>query len=141
MIEEWFREIDRVSLYHDCEFILPIHPNPNVNCHRDILSNVRVVDPMPYQELLQLLASCSFVITDSGGIQEEAAFLRKPCVVCRKETERSEGLDNFSILCEEPRLLSKRIAQSRALKMEGECPYGDGRSSERIVRIIKDFMK
>jgi len=141
MIAEWFREIEKVSLQHDCEFILPIHPNPNVICHKGILSNVKVVDPMPYQELLQHLADCSFVITDSGGIQEEAAFLRKPCIVCRKKTERSEGLNNFSILCEEPKLLSERIAQSKGLKMKGDCPYGDGKSSGRIVRIIKDFMK
>ena len=88
-------------------------------------------------ELIEYLSKCSYVITDSGGLQEEACFLRKPCLVCRKETERVEGLNNFSLLCREPSELSKEFKNLKSLKMEGECPYGDGDSSKKIMKILK----
>jgi len=141
MMEEWFKEIERVSKNYNYEFMLPIHPNPHVSRHQSILKNVKVVGPMAHPELLQYLADCTFVITDSGGIQEEASFLKKPCVVCRKKTERVEGLNNFSLLCESPSLLSEKIEQALVLKMEGPCPYGDGNSSEKIVQVVKEFFQ
>ena len=138
-IKDWFTEIDNLAGNHpEYQFLLPIHPNPAVMDHAGILKNVDVVGPMCYNKLTEYLSECSFVVTDSGGIQEEAAFLKKPCLVCRKETERTEGLDNFSLLCEEPELLTKRFDQLGFLKMEGACPYGDGRASEKIVRILQD---
>ena len=136
-IEEWFSEIDSLSAkYAEYDFLLPIHPNPAVRESAGILKNVDVVDPMCYNELVDYLSRCSFVVTDSGGIQEEAAFLRKPCLVCRKETERTEGLDNFSLLCDRPSLLFKRFEQLSHLKMDGPCPYGDGSASEKIIGIL-----
>ena len=87
---------------------MPIHPNPNILKHKDILKNVNVVSPMNHEELIDYLSQCKLVITDSGGIQEEASFLRKRCIVCRKETERVEGLssEGHAILCKEPTLLN-----------------------------------
>jgi len=137
-IQRWFVEIDKLAIkYNDYEFLLPIHPNPAVRKHRGILKHLKVVDPLPHDDLIEYLAACSFVITDSGGVQEEAAFLEKPCLVCRKETERTEGLNNFSLLCESPNLLLKRAEELKLLKMEGECPYGQGDSADRIVKILE----
>jgi UDP-N-acetylglucosamine 2-epimerase (non-hydrolysing) len=137
-LKEWFTQLDKLAHEHSAyEFVLPIHPNPVVMQHQDIFKKVKVVPPMGYNDLIKFLSECSFVITDSGGIQEEAAFFRKPCLVCRKETERTEGLNNFSLLCESPDLLFQRRENLRALEMKGPCPYGDGNSSGRIIRILE----
>ncbi len=137
-IKEWFLAIDNLAQkYNEYEFLLPIHPNPLVREHRNIFKNVKVVEPLYYNELIDYLSSCSYVITDSGGIQEEASFLRKPCLVCRKETERLEGLDNFSLLCKSPDLIKDCFKQLDDLELSGPCPYGDGRSSEKIINILK----
>ena len=137
-LESWFRNIDELAKQHlDYEFLLPLHPNPNVIKYKDNMKHVRVTDPMPHQELVQYLASCEYVITDSGGIQEEAAFLRKPCMVCRKETERTEGLGNFSILCKSPEDVSDVYSKLPHLLLAGPCPYGDGHASEKVVNAIQ----
>ena len=139
LIEEWFMKInDLAKQYSEYEFRLPIHPNPAVRKSVGILKNVDVVEPMCYNELVDYLSQCSFVITDSGGIQEESAFLRKPCLVCRKDTGRKEGMGNFSLLCEDPDSLAKQFDQLSLLKMSGPCPYGDGTASEKIIRILQD---
>ncbi|NJO61953.1 MAG: UDP-N-acetylglucosamine 2-epimerase (non-hydrolyzing) [Richelia sp. RM2_1_2] len=78
MIDKWFTEINRLAkIYDDYDFILPLHPNPNVQKHRDILTNVRVVEPMEHSDFLKALVSCRMVISDSGGIQEECSFFKK----------------------------------------------------------------
>ena len=136
-IKEWFLAIDNLAQkYNEYEFLLPIHPNPLVREHRNIFKNVKVVEPLYYNELIEYLSRCSYVITDSGGIQEEASFLRKPCLVCRKETERVEGLDNFSLLCRDPSSVENTFKKLNELKLEGECPYGTGRSCEKIIKIL-----
>jgi len=136
-IEKWFSQIDKLSRqYTNYEFLLPIHPNPAVKKFSSLLKSVTVVEPMAYDDLITYLSQCSFVVTDSGGIQEEAAFFRKPCLVCREETERKEGLDNFSLLCERPELLSQRFEALKPLQMHGPCPYGDGKASEKIIEIL-----
>ena len=139
-IEEWFKAIDELAQQNkEYEFCLPIHPNPAVKEKTYLLENVKVVDPMSHKELIKYLSSCSYVITDSGGIQEEAAFLRKPCLVCREETERAEGLGVFSLLCKQPEELHELCSQLDNLSMEGDCPYGDGKASEKIVRILNEY--
>ena len=140
-IKKWFEELEKIALLSNLEYIIPLHPNPEVQKYKEMLKNMTVIDPLPHLDLLKILAECSFVITDSGGIQEEAAFLRKPCVVCREETERIEGLNNFSILCNHPNMLASKIDESMLLKLKGNCPYGDGKSSEKIVIVINKFMQ
>ena len=133
-MEDWFFNIDLLAQSRpEYRFLIPLHPNPNVTKHRHALQHVEVVEPMTHPELVEFLASCEHVITDSGGVQEESSFFRKPCVVCRKETERKEGLDNFSILCREPPSLVKVFEESKKLKMVGPSPYGDGHASEKVV--------
>lgn len=140
-LEEWFTTIDKLAADNkNLEFILPIHPNPNVYKHRGLLPHVQVVDPMDYEAFIALLATCRFVITDSGGLQEESSFFRKKCIVCRKTTERVEGMGTFSALCEEPGQLTDLFEwfnNNHIPDPNVECPYGDGTASQKILEILK----
>lgn len=139
-IEDWFDAIDKLAGNNTgYEFCLPVHPNPAVKEKAESLNNLKIVAPMTHKKLVGYLSSCSYVITDSGGIQEEAAFFRKPCLVCREETERHEGLDNFSILCKRPEDLGRLCLELDNLPMKGKCPYGDGNASKKIVEILNEY--
>jgi UDP-N-acetylglucosamine 2-epimerase (non-hydrolysing) len=142
LIPEWFRQLDEIAKNNkELEFILPIHPNPNVYKHKKLLRNVNVVKPMQYDDFVRLLSSCKFVITDSGGLQEESSFFRKKCIVCRKTTERIEGMGTFSFLCLGTNDLPDLVqwVNNDHIPDEGEeCPYGDGHSAEKICRVLKE---
>ena len=119
-------------------FILPIHPNPNVIKFKNLLECVEVVSPMNHDEFIEILKKCKFIISDSGGIQEEASFLNKKVIVCRKITERTESLGKSSFLCKEPKDLKSIFNQvNNDYILDYESPYGDGKSSERILEILK----
>ena len=139
LIEEWFSEFDLLAKnYPEYEFVFPIHPNPNVKKHRNILKHVKVIDPLQYNEFIQSLSKCRFVITDSGGIQEESSFFGKKCIICRKTTERVEGLGSFAFLCDSPSKLSGFFEQVVADHIpSGECPYGDGYATDKIVEVLR----
>lgn len=138
IMEKWFSALEELAINNlDLEFILPIHPNPNVKKHRHLLKTVKVVEPMEHQELLQNIASCKFVITDSGGLQEESSFLKKKSIVCRKTTERTEGLNTFSFLCESPESLKQLFNKiDKDCYINFLCPYGDGKACEKIYKIL-----
>ena len=140
LIKEWFETIDSLAAQNpDLEFILPIHPNPNVYKHKDIFENVRVVDPMGYEDFVKLLSQSRFVITDSGGLQEESSFFRKKCIVCRKTTERVEGMGVFSTLCPTPDELPAAFSWAYEQPVpdpDEPCPYGDGHTSKKIAEIF-----
>ena len=142
-MDEWFKQIDNLAkINYDLEFILPIHPNPNVKKHEYLLKHVKVVPPIDYNKFIQELATCRFIITDSGGIQEESSFLRKKCIVCRKTTERPEGMGVFSTLVANPRDLNAAFYWTNMDYIPDEfekCPYGDGKSAEKILEILKDY--
>ena len=143
-MDEWFEALDNLAktFYNQYRFILPIHPNPNVQKHRHLLKYVKIVDPVPYDEFLEMLASCSYVITDSGGLQEETSFLGKRSIVCRKVTERPEGLGGFSVLCAEPEeLLALFCEMVEKPNPSGKCPYGDGESGPRIVGVLLEELE
>jgi UDP-N-acetylglucosamine 2-epimerase (non-hydrolysing) len=93
------------------------------------------------KDLLNILVGCRFVITDSGGIQEEATFLNKKSIVCRKTTERPEGINTgHIILCENPSDLILYVDNIiKDYNINTECPYGDGHSSEKILNIIREW--
>jgi UDP-N-acetylglucosamine 2-epimerase (non-hydrolysing) len=134
----------------DVAVVLPVHPNPNVH---DVLATrlsshprVELITPQGYTDFVSLLALAYLVLTDSGGIQEEAPTLGKPVLVMRETTERPEGIeagtarlvgtDSRKIIDETFRLLDEDehyLAMSRA-----HNPFGDGRASERIVRVLLD---
>jgi UDP-N-acetylglucosamine 2-epimerase (non-hydrolysing) len=136
---------DLAGRFPDVDFVLPVHPNPEVKrTVRSLLegrSNIRLVDPVEYEEFAHLMSRAHIILTDSGGIQEEAPSLGKPVLVLREVTERPEGVeagtavvvgtDSARIVEETVELLTVR---SRYEKMANAVsPYGDGRASSRIV--------
>ena len=138
------------SKYPGADIVFPVHPNPNVRrpvaAILENLPNVFLIPPLDYPALVFLMRNVKVILTDSGGIQEEAPSLGKPVLVMRKTTERPEGIEaGTAILVGTDR---KRIVEETArLLDDGEAyeamaravnPYGDGKASERIVRIILD---
>jgi len=139
-IGEWFRIINELAIeYNDYQFILPIHPNPNVQKYKDILTNVNIIDPLDRGELLKLLNEVSLVITDSGGIQEESSFLNKKCLVCRKITERPESIGLSSFMVNDPQSLKKIFdEQIKNPMITIESPFGDGYSAKKIINVLME---
>jgi len=140
MMGEWFIELEKLAAkYADLEFVLPLHPNPNVQKHRGLLKMVKVIEPMTHGELIDLLKQCRFVISDSGGLQEEASYLNKRIVVCRRTTERPESIGIHSVMCEWPNKLEEVVDAVYADYFVDEntvCPYGDGASWKRVVGVM-----
>ena len=139
LIDKWFLEINDLAFtYKDLEFILPIHPNPNVQKYKHLLTNVTVIDPLPHEELLELLVKTKMVITDSGGLQEECSFLNKKCLVCREKTERPEANGLTSFIVKKPEYLKSNFEyQIKNYEVNIESPYGDGKSAEKIITLFK----
>jgi UDP-N-acetylglucosamine 2-epimerase (non-hydrolysing) len=137
-MEEWFKEIDKLAKhYPDYEFALPLHPNPKVVDASNVLEKVNVLKPMTHTELLKALAKSKMIITDSGGIQEEASFYGKKVLVCRKATERP--CPN-QILIREPEDLFSSFNKMLITDINNAvCPFGVGDSSERIYSIMKEY--
>lgn len=142
-MKQWFEEIVKLSESRpDLVFIFPKHWNEEVSkCYYIFKnSNVKLINPIPREELIKTINSCKFVISDSGGICEEASFLRKKVIECRNKTERTEGMGIFSFLCFAPDKLKhffEYVNKDYKLKTDLKCPYGDGHASEKIVEILK----
>jgi UDP-N-acetylglucosamine 2-epimerase (non-hydrolysing) len=134
--------IDYLAEQHpEYEFILPIHPNPNVTKHKHLLKHVSVINPMDYDSLLNLLVKTRLVITDSGGLQEECSYFNKKCLVCRTTTERPEAIGVSSFLVDIPnRLLYKFEKHHNDYIINHECPFGDGNAAEKIYKILKNIL-
>lgn len=133
-------QIEELAIEHpELEFIFPMHPSPEIRKHADVFTKVKVVDPMPYEEMLNTLAKVRMVITDSGGIQEECSFFNKKCIVCRRTTERQESVGKSSFLVEDD---IKTIFDAHVNNFEINylCPYGDGLAAPRILKILSNYM-
>jgi UDP-N-acetylglucosamine 2-epimerase (non-hydrolysing) len=154
--ESWGTELESIcdaiaSLvrdFPDVRVIYPVHMNPNVRntvmARLGNMDRIHLTAPLDYFGFLSLLRRCYLVLTDSGGVQEEAPTFGKPVLVLRKVTERPEasmlglsrivGTSREAIIEEASELLSNAAAY-RAMT-EGENPYGDGRAAERIVESL-----
>jgi len=134
-MDKWFQEIEKLAnKYSDLEFMIPLHPNPKVQKHKHIFQKVKVVVPMCHHELIEFVKKCKFVISDSGGLQEECSYLNKKIIVCRKTTERPESIGIHSFMCGEPELLENLVKKINSnYKVTGECPYGNGESWKKII--------
>ncbi len=133
----------------EVDIVYPVHLNPNVQQPvRQILEgvkNVHLIKPMAYEPFIYLMEKAYFIITDSGGVQEEAPSLGKPVLVMRDTTERPEaleagtvklvGTDPGKIIAEAQKLLDDTAAYERMSKAHN--PYGDGLACSRIVEFIK----
>ncbi len=148
------RAIRTVAERHpDVEIVYPVHLNPNVQKPvRALLGhlfNVHLLDPQPYLPFVFLMDASSVILTDSGGVQEEAPSLGKPVLVMRSHTERPEavkagtvrlvGTSSRRIVNDVERLLTDRKAYLRMSRAHN--PYGDGKASGRIVRALDAFFR
>jgi UDP-N-acetylglucosamine 2-epimerase (non-hydrolysing) len=141
IIKDWLSEIDKIAEKNkDLQFIYPVHPNPIIKAEADNCKYINKIDPLQHLELINLLKDCKFVITDSGGIQEEACFLNKKIIVCRKTTERPEGIYSGHIyLCQKPEELEYHFLKiNNYFLISKKCPYGNGKSSKKILKILNN---
>jgi len=132
------------SAFPQTRFVHVVHPNPKVRAVVEVnrgLPNVRLVEPLNYREFTDLLRRCRVVLTDSGGVQEEAPTFGKPVLVLREKTERPEGVeagvarlvgtDPEAIFAHASRLLTD-VDSRLAMRARGN-PYGDGHAAQRIA--------
>ncbi|MFT7098326.1 MAG: UDP-N-acetylglucosamine 2-epimerase (non-hydrolyzing) [Rickettsiales bacterium] len=139
--------------FPDHNFVIPTHPNPNVKgkiySSLSSIKNIFLEDPLSYPNLVFLMKEAKLIITDSGGIQEEAPSFGCPVLVIRHETERTDGIklkiakligtDVVRIVRESTKILKLEKKASR-IKVK-KNPYGDGKASQKIVASIKKFFK
>lgn len=138
-----------VEKYSDHTFVLPVHPNPNVKnkvyAALEKFANVHLTEPLDYPNLVYLMKNAKLILTDSGGIQEEAPSFGCPTLVMRYETERKEGIeagvsilvgaDYEKIVSESEKILPYEKSKTR---LKAQNPYGDGNSSLKIERLIRE---
>ena len=142
-----------VEKYPDVDFVYPMHLNPNVRKPiREVfgedlsdLKNMFLIEPLEYLSFVYLMEKSTIVLTDSGGIQEEAPGLGKPVLVMRNTTERPEALEagtvklvgtnSEKIIEETSRLLDD--LENYKMMSKAINPYGDGKACERIIRSVR----
>ena len=141
---------DLATKFSDHTFVLPVHPNPNVknkvHAKLEQFKNVHLLPPLDYPNLVYLMKNAKLILTDSGGIQEEAPSFGCPTLVMRYETERKEGIeagvsilvgaDYNKIILESEMVLENDKASTR---LKAQNPYGDGKTSIKIEKLIKEY--
>lgn len=153
-MEHIFSAIRDIAVeFEDVEIVYPVHMNPKVReTAKKVLGNaerIHLIEPLQYQPFVNLMARSYFLITDSGGMQEEAPSLGKPVLVVRRETERPEaveagtvklaGVERDTIYTMAKELLTNKESYERMAHAVN--PYGDGHACERIVKILKEYDK
>ena len=149
---EIFRAILELSTKNpEYQFLYPVHPNPNVSRIANQMlrgvDNITLSPPLEYPQFVAAMKRAHFIISDSGGIQEEAPALGKPVVVLRAETERPEaaemglvelvGTESDKIIaCAQKLITDKKYYESMA---QGSSPYGDGMASDRIISVLAKY--
>lgn len=142
--------IAEIASRDDVAVIFPVHPNPNVRPVMEkaleSLDNVALIEPLDYPHFVRLMGEAELLLTDSGGIQEEAPSLGKPVLVMRDTTERPEGVeagtaklvatDKAKIVSEANRLLDNKAAYDAMAQAHN--PYGDGKASARIAKAVAE---
>lgn len=149
--ERFCRALSRIADRQDVQIVYPVHPNPNVRGPVEAIlsghSNVHLITPQEYQPFVDLMRRSSFIITDSGGVQEEGPSLGKPILVSREVTERPEavhagtvrlvGTDEEKIVTEATILLDDAAEYERRSHIHN--PYGDGRACVRIEKAVRAY--
>jgi UDP-N-acetylglucosamine 2-epimerase (non-hydrolysing) len=142
--------VELAKKFPSVHFVYPVHLNPNVkdpvNSLLSEIANIHLLRPLDYEPFVYLLNHCFLVLTDSGGIQEEAPSLGKPVIVMRDVTERPEAVDagtvklvgtnKSKIINETSLILEDKVSYFSMVRANN--PYGDGNASDRIIKVIKD---
>lgn len=134
------------------QIIWPLHPNPEVKnpvkSKLASVTNIFLIDPLDYSSFVWMMKKSHIILTDSGGIQEEAPSLGKPVLVLRKKTERPEGIKagtallvgikSENIVAQALKLLQDKSAYEKMARIEN--PYGDGKAAQRIVNVLEETL-
>lgn len=144
---EIFKAIKQIAERHsEVKIVFPVHPNPAIKKHLqqlDGLPNVSLIEPLSYFEFVPLMAASDLILTDSGGIQEEAPALGVPVLVLRNKTERPELIEAGAGMLVGTDVKKITTETSRHLNSSGRRKpkeiFGDGKTSSRVSAIIKDF--
>jgi len=148
-IAEAIREVALTS--PSLNFVVPMHPNPSVRTRiTPVLSdlpNVHLLEPLEYPEFISILSRSKLVLTDSGGVQEEAPILGIPAIVMRENTERPEGVNAGGVVlvgANKEKIvltLNRLLTDSSALRSMAQArnPYGDGRASLRCISLLDEY--
>ncbi|MHC5162215.1 MAG: UDP-N-acetylglucosamine 2-epimerase, partial [Planctomycetota bacterium] len=134
--------------FKEMNFVYPVHLNPNVRAavNKTIqgVRNIHLLEPLSYQDFIHLMKKSFLILTDSGGIQEEAPFFDIPVLVMRNKTERSEGVDagvSMLVGTDKQQIIdgASQLIEDRGLyntMAKSPSPYGDGKASTYIVKEI-----
>jgi len=145
-LKEIFKALEEIA--KDTQIVLPLHPRTKQKLRQLPISikNITIIEPVGYLEMIWLLDSCSFVITDSGGLQKEAYFFKKPCITLRDETEWVElveigvnvlvGADKDKILKTYNQLINTNVS---ILNNQSANLYGDGKASKNIIEELIEY--
>lgn len=148
-LQNIFNALKQLADRANTQVVIPLHLNPNVQEAAKVLrgSNVHIIKPQSYIPFVYLMKRADLILTDSGGIQEEAPYLNKPVLVLRESTERPESIaegvcqlvgTNVDVILKE----SNRLLDStQARTVNSSKPYGDGDSAQKIVRIINEYLQ
>ncbi len=139
------------ELSQACPVLMPLHPRTRQRAESyglsELLDDLTTLGPLGYDEFVSLSAGAALVISDSGGVQEEASVWKRPVIVVRRSTERPEVIGSFATLCDDPwRLteLGERILEDGLQIRQGlatvPSPYGDGSAAAQCVRAIEALL-
>ena len=143
---------DIVETNEDVDLIYPVYPNSEVMSLADEVlgdkGRIHLIQPLNHGDFLNLAARCDFIVTDSGGIQEEAPAIHKPVLLLREKTERQEAVDvgAVKVVGTDPTSIQQAVFtllnDRKAYKKmdQAENPFGDGHASERILDIIENYL-
>jgi UDP-N-acetylglucosamine 2-epimerase len=135
--------------FADVRIVYPVHPNPNIRATMEAIltghPRVHLIEPLPYLPFVHLMSRASLIVSDSGGVQEEAPSLGVPALVLRETTERPEAIAAGAVrlvgVSEEGIVAAARVvlgdAEVQVRMARAVNPYGDGAAAERIVKILK----
>ena len=148
-----FRALRTIAeTYDDVEIVYPVHPNPNVRgaAHELLggVGRVHLIEPLAYPDFVHAMKRATLILSDSGGVQEEAPSLDTPVLVLREETERPEALETGAteLVGTDPERIARAVErlltdEAAYARMAGATnPYGDGRAADRIARAVRTFL-
>jgi len=141
-------ELKRLSKLNNIHIVIPVHPNPKVSkiIKKNLaIENISLIAPLDYEKFIYLMSKSSLIISDSGGIQEEAPSLKKDVILFRESTERPEAFESGVVHISKPskknlyKLAIKLLSNDETKKVHN--PFGDGKASQRILKSIKRFFR
>lgn len=145
-IRSVFAALKRIAQATDCQVLFPAHPHPvvqeEIKYSLSGTENIHVLPPLDYPQFIYLMKKCDLIISDSGGVQEEAPTFKKKVFVTRNVTERPEGIGSGFLEvvgCDEEKIVSraKAVLSGASAMVDAPNPYGDGHAAMRIAEVLK----